>query len=413
MDRRTTLQWMLAASASLPLMRVPVGEAAASPRAAVAKGYGTDPDLAKTYRPGELWPLTFTAAQRRTATALCDLIIPMDGTSPGASAVGVVDFLDEWISAPYPRHREDRTMIVAGLEWLDAEAARQLTKPFADLEEMRQRSICDEICYVPKATPALATPAKFFARYRDLTAGGFYSTPVGREDVQYIGNVPMLQFEGPPAQLLRKLGLDGEGAGERRWRPLFDGGPIDAWRGWQSAAFPQGWRIVDGALTKEGVVDDLVTREEFGNFELELEWKIGQGGNSGIFYRGTREYDHIYWSAPEYQLLDDENARDGRNRLTSTAAAYGLHAAPVGVARPFGEWNTTRIVARGAHVEHWLNGRKVVEYELWTPEWKARVAQTKFSRYPNYGLARRGHIALQGDHQGVLQVRSIHIRELP
>jgi Domain of Unknown Function (DUF1080) len=197
------------------------------------------------------------------------------------------------------------------------------------------------------------------------------------------------------------------------WRTLFDGNSLDAWRGWQSPTIPTGWHIVGETLTKEGEVDDLVTRDTFGNFELELEWKIGKGGNSGIFYRGTREYAYIYWSGPEYQLLDDTYARDGRNRLTSAAAAYGLYAPPAGVVKPFGQWNTTRIVVNGAHVEHWLNGKKVVEYELWSPHWKARVAASKFSRYPHYGLAKKGYIGLQGDHDGSVAVRNFRIHELP
>jgi hypothetical protein len=197
------------------------------------------------------------------------------------------------------------------------------------------------------------------------------------------------------------------------WRDLFDGKSTDAWRGWISGVLPAGWHVVDGALTKDGKVEDLVTREQFGNFELELEWKIGNAGNSGIFYRGTREYEHIYWSAPEYQLLDDVNAPDGRSPLTSTAAAYGLYAAPAGVAKPFGEWNTTRILVNGTHVEHWLNGRKVVAYELGSPDWKAKVAASKFSAYPDYGLAKRGFIGIQGDHPGTLALRRIRIRELP
>ena len=195
-------------------------------------------------------------------------------------------------------------------------------------------------------------------------------------------------------------------------RALFDGTNLDAWRGWAAPGIPQGWHIVGQTLTKEGEVDDLVTRQPFGNFELEVEWKIGKGGNSGIFYRGTREYDYIYWSGPEYQLLDDANARDGRSRLTA-AAAYGIYASPAGVVKPFGQWNTTRIVVNGAHVEHWLNGKKVVDYELWSADWKARVAASKFSKYPHYGLARQGLIGIQGDHDGALALRNIRIRELP
>jgi len=208
------------------------------------------------------------------------------------------------------------------------------------------------------------------------------------------------------AQLQPGVAADG-------WRALFDGKSLDAWRGWASRGIPPGWHIVGERLAKEGEVDDLVTREQFGNFELELDWKIGKGGNSGIFYRGTREYDHIYWSAPEYQLLDDVFARDGRSRLTSAAAAYGIYPSPAGALKPFGEWNSSRIVVNGAHVEHWLNGVKVVEYELWSADWKARVAASKFSKYPRYGLAKRGYIGIQGDHDGTLAVRNIRIRELP
>ncbi len=203
------------------------------------------------------------------------------------------------------------------------------------------------------------------------------------------------------------------GAAPGSWRALFDGKSLDAWRGWDSRGIPKGWHIVGETLTKEGEVDDLVTREPFGNFELELEWKIGKGGNSGIFYRGTREYDHIYWSGPEYQLLDDAYANDGRSRLTAAAAAYGIYASPAGVVKPFGEWNTTRIIVKGPHVEHWLNGEKVVDYALWSPDWKARVAASKFSKYPHYGLAKLGIIGIQGDHDGALALRNIRIRELP
>jgi 3-keto-disaccharide hydrolase len=198
-----------------------------------------------------------------------------------------------------------------------------------------------------------------------------------------------------------------------QWRTLFDGKLLGTFRGWRSDGMPKGWHVVNGTLAKEGDVDDLVTREQFGNFELELEWKIGKAGNSGIFYRGTREYDEIYWSGPEYQLLDDANAPDGRNRLTAAASAYGLYAAPVGVVKPFGEWNTSRVVIRGDRVEHWLNGRKVVEYELNSPEWQAKVAASKFSQYPHYGLAKSGLIGIQGDHPGSLALRHIRIRELP
>lgn len=211
MDRRTTIKWMLAASASVPsLQRL----ALASPRAADAAAriprgtpYGSDPKLLDAYRPGELWPLTFTPEQRRTATALSDLIIPADDTSPSASAVDVVDFIDEWISAPYEKQRRDRRIVLAGFGWLDRESSKRYAAPFAQLEPVRQRTICDDICYMAEAKPPFERAAVFFARYRDLTAGGFYTTPQGRRDLQYIGNTPLPRFDGPSLDVLKKVGL--------------------------------------------------------------------------------------------------------------------------------------------------------------------------------------------------------------
>jgi len=196
------------------------------------------------------------------------------------------------------------------------------------------------------------------------------------------------------------------------WRVLFDGKNLDAWRGYKNATVPKGWRIAEGTLTKNTRVDDIVSKDEFGDFELEMDWKIGEAGNSGIFYRGTEEYDHIYWSAPEYQLLDDVKGEDNKTRFTCAGAAYALFPSPAGHLKPVGEWNAAKIVANGAHVEHWLNGVKLVEYELWSPIWEAMVHSSKFNVYPNFGRAKRGHLAMQGDHAGALAFRNIRIREL-
>ena len=205
-DRRTALKWMLTASASLAFapqlsLAQKVTTAFAGP------GYGTDPDLLKSYNPGDLWPLTFTPAQRQVATALCDVIIPADAKSPSAAAVGVPDFIDEWISAPYPDQVADREIIVNGLAWIDAEARTRFGIPFVNLILRQQRAICDEICFAETAKPEFETPARFFARFRDLTAAGFYTTPEGMKDVGYIGNVPLATFDGPPRELIEKLGL--------------------------------------------------------------------------------------------------------------------------------------------------------------------------------------------------------------
>jgi hypothetical protein len=213
MDRRTTIKWMLAVAAATPGMHNPTraaGEAASAVAGTTAdQGYGTDPNLLKVYKPGELWPLTFTARHRRTAKALCDLIIPADATSPSASEVGVVDFLDEWISAPYEGQQKDRATLLEGLAWLDREAAVRYgqRKTFVALSNQQRTAICDDICFLPKARPDFVAAAKFFARYRDLTAGGFYTTPQGRDDVGYVGNVPLPRFDGPPPEVLKKVGL--------------------------------------------------------------------------------------------------------------------------------------------------------------------------------------------------------------
>jgi hypothetical protein len=196
------------------------------------------------------------------------------------------------------------------------------------------------------------------------------------------------------------------------WKLLFDGHSMAGWRGYKMAGMPDGWHVVDGTLAKDGKTGDIITTDQLGNFELVIDWKIASGGNSGIFYRGTEEYDHIYWSAPEYQLLDDAAAPDGKSRLTAAGSNYGLYPSPAGIVKPANEWNTTRIVVRGAHVEHWLNGRKLLEYELWSPDWEQRVKDSKFKVWPNYGRAKSGVIGIQGDHDGALALRNVRVREV-
>jgi hypothetical protein len=212
MDRRTTIKWVLAASAAGPLLGGARADSAGadsiSPAATAARGYGSDPNLTRNYTPGELWPLTLTAVQRRLAGVLADLIIPADEHSPSASAVGVVEFIDEWVSAPYPANVGDRGIVLGGFAWLDAAAGRRFGKKFAELDGSRQRGICDDICDESRATARRRAAARFFSRYRDLTAGGFYSTPAGRKDLNYIGNVPLAGNSGPPPALLESLGLE-------------------------------------------------------------------------------------------------------------------------------------------------------------------------------------------------------------
>jgi hypothetical protein len=196
------------------------------------------------------------------------------------------------------------------------------------------------------------------------------------------------------------------------WRMLFDGTTTNGWRGYNRPDMPAGWQAVDGALTRTAQAGDIITTEQFANFELELEWMLRAGGNSGVFYRAVETSDPIYYSAPEMQVLDDEAHRDGGSPLTSAGANYGLHPAPPGVVKPVGEWNAVRLVVNGNHVEHWLNGQKIVEYELGSDEWKQLVANSKFNEWPAYGKAERGHIGLQ-DHGDWVAFRNIRIRVLP
>lgn len=189
---------------------------------------------------------------------------------------------------------------------------------------------------------------------------------------------------------------------------LFDGETTDGWHVFKREGTP-GWEVVDGALARVGPGGDLVTDRVFGDFELRLQWKVSPGGNSGILFRVSDESERTYHGAPEIQILDDAAHADGASRLTSAGANYGLHPAPEGVVRPAGEWNDVRLVVDGARVEHWLNGRKIVEYELWSDEWNEKVAASKFAEWPEYGMAREGRIGLQ-DHGDPVYFRSIRIR---
>jgi hypothetical protein len=223
-DRRTTLKWLFATiaasqggcahkrgnngtatTASEPLLGT------AAPVNGV--GYGTDPDLTN---PAVPWTLTMTNAQLEVTTALCDAILPADDRSPAASALGVPDFIDEWISAPYPRQREDRQLILEGLEWLEQECRRRYGSGFAASAENHKGELLDELAGPDDDTAALAAYRSFFDRFRYLCVGAFYSTAPGARDAGYVGNVPIVgEYPGPSdaalehlARVLDELGLE-------------------------------------------------------------------------------------------------------------------------------------------------------------------------------------------------------------
>ncbi len=156
MDRRDAIKWMLTAAASVAILKR--DGLAADASAATIGGYGTDPNLLKEYKPGELWPLTFDDAQRRTAAVLCDVIIPQDAKSPSASTLHVHEFIDEWISAPYPDQQKDKAVVLEGLAWIDAEAQKRFQTNFAGLVRKQQTLICDDICYTARRRRSSGRP---------------------------------------------------------------------------------------------------------------------------------------------------------------------------------------------------------------------------------------------------------------
>ena len=196
------------------------------------------------------------------------------------------------------------------------------------------------------------------------------------------------------------------------WTVLFDGKTVKGLRGYKQSGFPDSWEIVDGTLkTIPGDGMDLISEEVYKNFELELEWKVPEEGNSGIFYFATEEGDYIWQSAPEMQVLDDEKHTDGENTLTSAGSLYAMIAPSAIVVKPVGSFNQVKIKVKDNHVEHWLNGTKIVEYVYGSDMMWDLVAKSKFSTMPQFAKASEGHIGLQGDH-GVIWYKNIRIRRL-
>jgi len=199
--------------------------------------------------------------------------------------------------------------------------------------------------------------------------------------------------------------------GAHEWESLFDGMSTRGWRNVGRETIDPRWQAVDGALTLTAAGGgDIVSEREYGDFELQLEWRIAPGGNSGVFYRAG-DRDPVWKTAVEMQVLDDAAAEDRHDPTHRAGSVYDLYAPSEPAAKPAGEYNRVRIVARGGRVEHWLNGRQVAAYDLDGEDWKRRVAASKFAAYPGFASARRGRIALQ-DHGDRVQFRNIRIRPL-
>lgn len=198
------------------------------------------------------------------------------------------------------------------------------------------------------------------------------------------------------------------------WQVLFDGTSVNAFRGYKTKDFPKdSWSIEGEALkTNPDHPLDLITREQFADFDLELEWKVDKEANSGIMYHVSEDFPETYMTGPEMQVVDDDNTDDGKDRKTSAGSLYALIAPKNKKYNPFGQWNKTRIRVSGPHVEYWMNGGKIVEYELGSPELNDLIAGSKFKAWPRFARNTTGYIALQ-NHGGVTWYRNIRIRKLP
>ena len=215
MDRRQAIKVMAIVAASVPSLGscAPEGSpdatsASAARLMSTPKAAGTlwDPDLVNPVVP---WERILTSDELESLAILCDLVIPADHRSPSASEVGAQDFIDEWVSAPYAGNSDDLVLVRGGLVWLDQQAAKRFGDGlrFQNLSAEQQTKICDEICFLPEAAPGHEEAARFFDRVRDLTSTAFWTTQVGMDDLQYIGNVPLAQWDPPPPDVLRHLGL--------------------------------------------------------------------------------------------------------------------------------------------------------------------------------------------------------------
>ena len=220
MDRREALKVITAAAASaalaeglLPATSDAQQVAAPGPKPKVAatappisgpRGTMTDPVLLTAKA---TWPRLLSASEMVTLAALCDMIIPADDKSPSASAVGAPAYINEYVSAPYEWAEKSLVRVRGGLGWLDVESQRRFTRRFVALTNAERTQICDDICFYPDARPQFKAAARFFGEIRNLTQSGFYTSDAGMKDLQYIGNVPLAKFEGPPPEVLKKLGL--------------------------------------------------------------------------------------------------------------------------------------------------------------------------------------------------------------
>lgn len=200
--------------------------------------------------------------------------------------------------------------------------------------------------------------------------------------------------------------------GKSGWTSLFNGKDMSQWRVYKEDGM-RGWLVEDGIMMATGEEHaDIISKAQYDDFELELEWNISAESNSGIFFNVQEgpDYGAVYVTGPEYQLLDDA-AYEGRSPLQMSSSNYDVQAPNQSVVKAAGEWNKSKLVVDGNHVEHWLNGAKTVDYTIGSEDWKEKVANSKWKDVPSYAKYPSGHIALQ-DHGGVIKFRNIKVRRL-
>ncbi len=198
------------------------------------------------------------------------------------------------------------------------------------------------------------------------------------------------------------------------WTLLFDGKSPSGWHGFKSKGFPEKWAVKDGTLFRqasEGEGPDIVTDGEYKDFEFSCDWRVGKGGNSGIMYHCDEEHQYSWQTGPEMQILDDGVHADGKKPKTRAGTMYDVVACAVDVSRPAGEWNHARVVVKGTHVEHWLNGFKVVDIDTASEAYNKAVAESKWAKSKDYNSKPTGHIALQ-DHGDEVSFRDVKVRDL-
>lgn len=205
------------------------------------------------------------------------------------------------------------------------------------------------------------------------------------------------------------------------WTLLFDGKSFKGWHGYNGAA-TSAWKIEDCALKTVGTDKnygsdlraDLVTDRQFESFEISIDWKATKGGNSGLMYGVVEDpkYKAAWMTGPEYQFIDDVGFPQKLEEWQKAGADYAMHLPNhQKMLKPVGEWNNTRIMVHGKHVEHWLNGKKILEFERWTADWNKLRDSGKWKEAPDYGLAKSGRIALQ-DHGSIFWFRNVKVREI-